>query len=56
MILTRKKELAANALGVGKVRIIFAEERLNEIKEAIARQGIIDLLKNGAIMIRQKKG
>ncbi len=56
MNLTKKKELAANVLGVGKGRIIFNEGRLSEIKEAISRMDISDLHKNGAISIRDVKG
>ncbi|NPE27116.1 hypothetical protein HNV12_03890 [Methanococcoides sp. SA1] len=56
MNLTKKKELAAKVLGVGKGRIIFAEGRLTEIKEAISRMDIQDLHKSGAIMIRDVKG
>ncbi len=56
MQLAKKKELAAKVLGVGKGRIMFAPERLSEIKEAISRMDIIDLHKNGAISIRNVKG
>jgi large subunit ribosomal protein L19e len=56
MQLAKKKELAAKVLGVGKGRIMFAPERLNEIKEAISKMDIIDLHKNGAISIRDVKG
>jgi len=56
MNLAKKKELAAKVLGVGKGRIIFIENRLSEIKEAIARQDILDLHKSGAILIREVSG
>ncbi len=56
MNLAKKKELASKVLGVGKGRIIFAESRLVEIKEAISRMDIIDLHKSGAILIREVKG
>ena len=56
MQLAKKKELAAKVLGVGKGRVIFAEGRLNEIKEAISRMDILDLHKSGAIMIREVNG
>jgi len=56
MQLARKKILAAKTLNVGKDRIIFGEGSLNEIKEAITRQDILDLYKNGAIKIREVKG
>ncbi len=56
MQLAKKKELAAKVLKVGKGRIIFAEGRLNEIKEAISRMDILDLHKSGAISIREIRG
>ncbi len=56
MQLAKKKALAAKVLGVGKGRIIFVETHLQEIKEAITRQDILDLHKSGAIEIREVKG
>ncbi|MDO8517210.1 MAG: 50S ribosomal protein L19e [Nanoarchaeota archaeon] len=56
MQLANKKALAAKVLKVGKYRIIFMEESLNEIKEAITRQDISDLYKSGAIKIREIRG
>ena len=56
MNLAKRKELAAKVLKVGKNRIIFVEENLAEIKEAITRMDIIDLYKNGAIKIREVSG
>ncbi len=56
MNLSRKKQLAARTLNIGKERIIFVNERLDEIKEAITKQDIRDLHKDGAIKIRNKKG
>ena len=56
MQLDKKKNLAAKVLKVGKNRIIFMEERLPEIKEAITRMDILDLHKGGAIQIREVKG
>lgn len=56
MKLTNKKNLAARTLGVGKDRIVFNSERLNEIKEAITKQDIRDLLQNNAITIKQIRG
>ena len=56
MKLRIKKELAARTLGVGKDRIIFNNERLNEIKEAITKQDMRDLYQNKAISIREIKG
>lgn len=54
--LSKKKALAAKALKVGKGRIIFLEARLEEIKEAITKQDIKDLAKEGAIIIKDIKG
>lgn len=56
MKLEHKKELAANALGVGKGRIAFNTSRLSDIKEAITKQDIRDLYADGAIMIKEIKG
>ena len=56
MQLSKKKELAAKALGVGKKRIMFVEANLPEIKEAITRMDILDLHKSGAIKIREVSG
>lgn len=56
MNLVKKKELAAKVLKVGKNRIIFVEEHLSEIKEAITRLDIQDLHKSGAIQIREVSG
>jgi large subunit ribosomal protein L19e len=56
MQLTKKKELASKVLNVGKGRIIFADGRLAEIKEAITRQDVLDLYKSGAIEIKAVKG
>lgn len=56
MQLAKKKALATKVLKVGKNRIIFAEESLSEIKEAITRQDILDLHKSGGIQIREVKG
>ena len=56
MNLKKKKILAAKVLGVGKKRIRFIEPRLDEIKEAITRQDIKDLHKDGAIVIKEITG
>lgn len=56
MNLSKKKELAKRALGVGKERIVFLESRLEDIKEAITKQDIKDLHKEGAIIIKDIKG
>ena len=56
MNLEKKKRLTAKTLNVGKGRIIFNNERLSEIKEAITRQDIRDLHTNGAIAIKPISG
>jgi large subunit ribosomal protein L19e len=56
MNLRSKKQLAANTLGVGKGRIVFVNERIEEIKEAITKQDMRNLQKDGAIIIREVKG
>jgi large subunit ribosomal protein L19e len=56
MNLRNKKELAAKTLGVGKSRIVFSESRLSEIKEALTKQDIKDLKKDGAILVKEIRG
>ena len=56
MNLGKKKILAAKALNVGKKRIVFLEPRLEEIKEAITKQDIKDLVQEGAIVVKGVKG
>jgi large subunit ribosomal protein L19e len=56
MKLEKKKELASRALGIGKNRIAFNVHRLGEIKEAITKQDIKDLVVDGAIIIKEIKG
>lgn len=56
MNLGTKKKLAARTFNVGKERILFVKERIDEIKEAITKQDIKDLYKEGAIKIKEVKG
>lgn len=56
MNLSKKKDLARRTLKVGNKRIVFLESRLDEIKEAITKQDIRDLQKEGAIIIKEIKG
>lgn len=56
MQLNKKKNLASKVLGVGKDRIIFMNESLSEIKEAITRRDILDLVNAGAIQLREISG
>ncbi len=56
MNLRTKKELTARTLNVGKERIVFVKARLEDIKEAITKQDIRDLHKDGAIKIKDIEG
>ena len=56
MKLKNKKSLASRTLGIGKERIVFNSSRLNEIKEAITKQDIKDLVSSNAILIKEIKG
>lgn len=56
MKLEKKKTLAAKVFEVGRERVIFNLQRLDEIKEAITRQDIRDLYASGAISIKPIKG
>jgi len=56
MNLRKKKNLAAKTLNVGRERIIFIKPRLSEVKEAITKQDIKDLYKDGAVKIKEVKG
>ncbi len=56
MNLSKKKALAVKTLKVGKARIVFVTSRLEDIKEAITKQDIKDLQKEGAIIVKNVKG
>ncbi len=56
MNLKKKKALARRTFGVGEKRIVFAESRLSDIKEAITKQDIKDLKQDRAIIIKERKG
>ena len=56
MNLSKKKSLAVKTLKVGKDRIVFLKPRLDEIKEAITKQDIRELQKEGAIIVKGIKG
>jgi len=56
MNLKKKKKLVARVMNVGVDRVIFNESILDEIKEAITRQDILDLIKNKAIVLKNIKG
>jgi large subunit ribosomal protein L19e len=56
MNLKNKKSLAVRTLNVGRERIVFLNSRLDDIKEALTKQDIRDLKKDGAILIKEIKG
>lgn len=56
MNLKKKKRLAARTLHVGIDRIIFVPGKIDELKEAITKQDIRDLVSSGAIMLKTEKG
>jgi len=56
MNLRNKRLLVTRTLGIGKARIQFAEKRFADIKEAITKQDIKDLIADGAIMIKDVRG
>jgi large subunit ribosomal protein L19e len=56
MNLKKKKNLAAKTLNVGKSRIVFLNSRRDEIKEAITKQDIRELKKEGAILVKDISG
>jgi len=55
-MIINKKDLATRALKIGKKRIKFVKVRLDEIKDAITKQDIKDLVSDGAIVIKSIKG
>lgn len=56
MNLLKKKKLAQKVLGVGKRRVAFVQSRIDEVKEAITKQDIKDLRKEGVIIVKDIKG
>jgi large subunit ribosomal protein L19e len=56
MDLSKKKALAARTLGVGVGRVRFNMHNIGEIKEAITKQDIRDLVAAKAIFIQDVKG
>jgi len=52
----KKKQLVTRILKVGADRVKLDENRKDEIKEAITRQDIKDLVKSKAIIIKDVKG
>lgn len=56
MKLNKIKELASKTLKVGKGRLRFNEKMIDESKEAITKQDVRDLVSQGAIILKEKKG
>lgn len=56
MKLDKKKRLVARTLNLGLKRVKLDPDRHDELKEAITRQDIRDLVKTGVIRVREKKG
>ena len=56
MRLKIQKRFASKILKASKKRIKFDEERLEDIKETITRADLKGLIKDGAIIAKQKKG
>ena len=56
MNLESRKQLASKVLRVGKNKVLFNPEHLEEIKEAITKQDIRDLFAEGIISVRETRG
>ena len=56
MNLTTQKRLAANILKVGLNRVWIDPEQIEEVSRAITREGVKQLINNGAIKAKPKKG
>ncbi len=56
MDLKSKKRIAASILGCSPYRVVFDEDHLDEIKEAITREDIKILIHKGFITKKQVKG
>lgn len=56
MELNKIRVLAASTLGIGKGRIVFNNARLNDIKEAMTKQDVRDLVADGSIIVSEVKG
>ena len=51
-----QKRLAANVLGCSEKRVLFDRNKLDEIKEAITKADIKNLINQGSIIELQKRG
>ena len=56
MNLTTRKRLAASILKVGLNRVWIDPEQIEEVSRAITREGVKQLINNGAIKAKPKKG
>ena len=56
MNLTTDKRLAASILKVGLNRVWIDPEQIEEVSRAITREGVKQLINNGAIKAKPKKG
>ena len=56
MNLTTQKRLAASILTVGLNRVWIDPEQIEEVSRAITREGVKQLINNGAIKAKPKKG
>lgn len=56
MNLTTQKRLAASILKVGLNRVWIDPERIEEVSRAITREGVKQLINNGAIKAKPEKG
>ena len=54
MILESQRRLAAEILGVGKNKVLMDKNNLEDIKKAITRYDIRELIKGGTIKVRIK--
>ena len=54
--LESRKQLESRLFGVGKNKIYFDEAHISEIKEAITKQDLRDLLAEGIIQIKEAHG
>jgi len=55
MIMENQRRLAAEIMNVGKGKILFDKNKLEDIKKAITRLDIKDLIKEGTIKVRPNK-
>ena len=56
MNLKNKKRIASQILKAGTKRVWFNPDKLSEIKEAITKEDIRNLIREGSIRVKQKKG